>query len=145
PAAGPGHRAAVRADPDRGPERGRGRDRHPQLPLPSAGGERLRPPGRRRLPELWDDLAGGGVPDGLLPDPRPGAPGPRRGRGVQTWPPPPQRIRQPVTPTDGGATGGADVSVGEPPGCEQLAARLRGEGVDTGVDPMGGGARAGGG
>jgi predicted dithiol-disulfide oxidoreductase (DUF899 family) len=36
--------------------------------------------GRRRLPDVWDHVARGRVSDGLLPDPRPGAEGARRGR-----------------------------------------------------------------
>src|SRR4029453_15466395 len=106
PAAGPGHRAPPeRTAPDRGPERGPDRDRRPRLPLPSAGGERLCAPGRRRLPELWDHLAWGGVPDGLLPDPGPDAQGPRRERRLATLAPPPRRVRQRVTRTEAGVAG----------------------------------------
>jgi hypothetical protein len=65
--------------PDRGPDRGRGRDRCPRLSLGIPGDERLCPPGRGRLPDLRDHLARSRVPDGLLPDPGPGAEGARRG------------------------------------------------------------------
>jgi len=46
-------------------------------------------PGRRRLPDLCDHRARGRAPDGLLPDPRPGAEGPRRGRCAPDLDPPP--------------------------------------------------------
>src|SRR4029450_1981147 len=74
------------------------------LSVGGPGGERLCPPGRRRLPELCDHLAGGGVPDGLLPDPGPDAQGPRRGRRLAALAPPPRRVRQRLTRTEGGAT-----------------------------------------
>ena len=67
---------AGRAAADRGPERGRGRDRRRWLSVGGPGGERLCPPGRRRPPDLCDHLARGRVPDGLLPDPGPDAQGP---------------------------------------------------------------------
>ena len=47
----------------------------PRLPLGITGDERLHARRRRRLPDLCDRGAGGRVPDGLLPDPRPGAEG----------------------------------------------------------------------
>ena len=54
--------------------------------------------GRRgRPPDLFDRGPRGRVPDGLLPDTRPGAERPRRGRRVPALDPPPRRIRQPVT------------------------------------------------
>ena len=49
------------------------------------------------LPHLFHRGPRGRVPDGLLPDPRPGAGGPRRGRRVPALDPPPRRIRPPVT------------------------------------------------
>ena len=55
-------------------------DRRPRIPLGVTGDERFHAPGRRRLPDLCDRRARGRVPDGLLPDPRPGAEGARRGR-----------------------------------------------------------------
>ncbi len=54
-------------------------------PLGSTGDERLHAPGRRRLPDLCDHMARGRVPDGLLPDPGPGAEGRDEGDGFQLW------------------------------------------------------------
>jgi predicted dithiol-disulfide oxidoreductase (DUF899 family) len=62
---------------DRASERGRDRDRCPRIHLGNTGGQRLQARGRRRLPDLCDHVARGRVPDGLLPDPRPGAKGAR--------------------------------------------------------------------
>jgi predicted dithiol-disulfide oxidoreductase (DUF899 family) len=58
-------------------------------PLGSTGDERLHAPGRRRLPDLCDHMARGRVPDGLLPDPGPGAEGARRGRWLPALDSPP--------------------------------------------------------
>ena len=52
---------------------------------------------RRRVPHVLDDVARIGVPDGLLPDPRPRTEGPRRGRGVAALAPPARRVRHRVT------------------------------------------------
>ncbi len=68
-------------------------DREPRL-------QRLRPRGRGGLPDLPDRLAWPRVPDGLLPDPRPGAAWPRRGRWVPAVDPPPRRVRQPLNGPD---------------------------------------------
>jgi Bacterial protein of unknown function (DUF899) len=68
---------ARRPTADRASERGRDRDRCPRIHLGNTGGQRLQARGRRRLPDLCDHVARGRVPDGLLPDPRPGAKGAR--------------------------------------------------------------------
>jgi Bacterial protein of unknown function (DUF899) len=52
----------------------------------------LRAPRRGRLPRVLDDLAGIGVRDGLLPDPRPRTERPQRGRGLAALDPPARRV-----------------------------------------------------
>jgi Bacterial protein of unknown function (DUF899) len=64
-----------------------------RIHLGITGGQRLRARGRRRLPDLRDHVARGRVPDGLLPDPRPGAEGTRRGRCDPDLDSPPRRVR----------------------------------------------------
>jgi Bacterial protein of unknown function (DUF899) len=49
-------------------------------------------------------VARGRVPDALLPDPRPGAEGPRRGRGVPDLDSPPRRVRVVQVQAGGGGS-----------------------------------------
>jgi predicted dithiol-disulfide oxidoreductase (DUF899 family) len=54
--------------------------------------QHVRPRQRHRLPHVLDDVAWPGVPDGLLPDPRPRTERPRRGRGLAALDPPARRV-----------------------------------------------------
>ena len=77
-------------------------DRRAQRPLVGHGRRRLshreprvqlvRARWWRHLPHVLDDMARIGVPDGLLPDPRPRSEGPRRGRGLAALDPPARRV-----------------------------------------------------
>ena len=85
------------ATADRRAERPRDGHRRRRLPHREPRLQYLRTRRRRRLPHVLDDLARIGVPDGLLPDPRPRTEGPRRGRGVAALAPPARRVRGVMT------------------------------------------------
>src|SRR5262249_17298960 len=82
---------------DRRTERPRIGHRHCRVPDQGPRGQRVRTGRRTRLPNELDDLARSRVRDDLLPDPRPRAEGPQRGRVVATLDPPTRRVRQRVT------------------------------------------------
>ena len=83
---------------DRRSQRPLGRHRRRRVHHREPRVQRVRARGRRRLPDVRDDLARVGVRDDVLPDPRPRPQGPRRGRGrLAALAPPPQRIRQWMT------------------------------------------------
>ena len=75
------------------PQRRGRRHGHLRLPDRAVRLHRVHPRGRDRLPDVLDDGSRGRVPDALLRVPRPGAEGPRRGRGMAALDPPPRRVR----------------------------------------------------
>ena len=77
------------------------RHRRRRLPHREPRVQHVRPRRRHRLPRVLDDVARTGVPDELLPDPRPRTQRPRRGRGVAALDPPPRRVRERLTRAGG--------------------------------------------
>jgi len=83
-----------------------------RVPVRGTGDERLRPRGRRRLPDLLDHRPRPGVHDGLLRLPRPRSGRPQRGRPTSAVGAPSRRVRQRIR---AGPVTGKEAACGAPP------------------------------